>query len=132
MLDRTVRDTTQLVEAVQFLVEHGAYRDALVTASVWAPRFAGTFTPEQQAQLKLWLDMAEQAEGIEVQRTNRIELDRTDLARLEAALDSLEELHNTDAYAVRDCLCQDASRWRQARDVTDRLRGDLGLRPRVL
>lgn len=138
MLDRTIRGPTQLVESVRFLSEHGAYRDALVTASVWAPRYAGQFTAEQQAELNALLGQAEEAAGVEVARTNRLELDRTDLQNLEWALEELRLFHDSEAVnhatstVITQCLCAVASHYRKARDVTDRLRGDLGLRPRIL
>jgi hypothetical protein len=136
MLSRSILSPAELVHSVRFLSEHGAYREALVTASVWAPRFAGEFDAAQQAELKALLEDAEMNWHVEVARTNRVELDRTDLQFLEAALDGLRELHDeaegSTALAITKCLCEMASSYRKARDVTDRLRGDLGLRPRIL
>src|SRR5262249_36772636 len=111
----------------------------LVTASVWAPRFAGQFDREQQAQLQGLLQEAEMNWHVEVARTNQVELDRTDLQQLEAALDALERLHDGEYWSTepliggpaRQCLGAAASSWRRARGVTDRLRGELELRPRL-
>ncbi|HEY1292910.1 MAG TPA: hypothetical protein VGJ60_07525 [Chloroflexota bacterium] len=138
MLDRRVNGPAELVESVRFLSEHGAYRDALVTASVWAPRYAGQFSAEQQTELNALLGQAEEAADVEVARTNRVELDRTDLQQLEWALEELRLLHDDQigqhlmTQPILRCQCAVASRYRKARDVTDRLRGDLGLRPRIL
>lgn len=62
--------------------------------------------------------------------------DERNLAPIEAALDALEELHDTEAAPsgerIRQCLCREAASWRAARKVTVAWRQELGLRVRLL
>lgn len=108
---RVIESATQLVEVIRDLYALGAYQEALVTASVWAPHFAGDFTPPQQAELTELLAVAETHLTIIQSTPTRVELDPADLAVLEQALDEADP--------------------RPARPVIDRFRRELGLPPRT-
>jgi len=69
-----------------------------------------------------------------------LEMDVRDLACVEKALDALERLHDGEYWSsephvgelIRQCLCSEASAWRQARQVTVAWRRSLGLKVRLL
>jgi hypothetical protein len=64
-----------------------------------------------------------------------MDMDVRDLECIGKALDALEQLHDFEAPTrerVRDCLCSDASAWRQARNVFVNWRRQLGLPVRLL
>jgi hypothetical protein len=70
-------------------------------------------------------------------RVTQISIDRTDVERLQRAMDALEELHDAvvepiGSEHVRHCLCAEAAAWRATRPTLQRLRAEMGMRGRLL